>query len=109
MMYLFSFKHFTEDKETVGGCGRRAWRWNFGFGTWGGWFGVWLGFEQQVKFLDKENEWYGPIDFVTVSLTRHWAWGSTHMYYDGPNCLFSLGFLHFSWRGENCKKCWGER
>jgi hypothetical protein len=27
------------------------------------------------------------------------------MWYDGPHCFFSLGFIHFAWQNNNCKKC----
>lgn len=45
-------------------------------------------------------------DYFCVNVTKFWHLGSSHAYYDGPNCALSLGFIQFNWRlfGQ-CKKC----
>jgi hypothetical protein len=44
-------------------------------------------------------------DCLSVAITSHWLWGDSHLWYDGPHCCFSLGFLHihYSRLGWRCK------
>lgn len=54
------------------------------------------------------GEWRpSHVDCYAVSLTRHWAVGQEHVYYDGPHCFFSLGPLHVQYvpRGGWCERC----
>lgn len=60
-------------------------------------------------FNEEESKW---IDFhgdhYSICLNfKYWSFGFDHYYYDGPNCSFSLGPIHFNWRNldKNCKKC----
>ena len=59
---------------------------------------------QQYKLDDK---WFTGGSYFNVSLTRHWMWGHGHAYYDGPNCSFSIGFLHVNWSYNWCERCAG--
>lgn len=43
------------------------------------------------------------------SVTNHFKWGGEHFYYDGPHCMFSVGFLHFGWSNWECKECLGDK
>lgn len=111
-MRLFTFGLKSEDKETVGGCGRRAWRWAFvadrmykGRKNWG----LTVGFEEEVCFLDKENEWYDAVRYYTINLTEHFSLGREHIYYDGPHDSFSVGWLHICWSGDWCDRCYEGR
>jgi hypothetical protein len=38
---------------------------------------------------------------------REWQIGSSHMYYDGPNCVWYCGPFSFYRTGCGCKKCYG--
>jgi hypothetical protein len=40
-----------------------------------------------------------------VSLTKHFGLGHNHGWYDGPHCGFDVGFLHFLWHNNHCKRC----
>lgn len=44
-----------------------------------------------------------------VNIGKHFNWGFEHVYYDGPHCFLSLGWLNFCWNGNprtgSCKKC----
>jgi hypothetical protein len=55
------------------------------------------------KWHDIHSGGYG------ISITPHWYWGFEHVYYDGPHCFLSLGYLHIMFTGNRwCKKCAGE-
>lgn len=54
------------------------------------------------------GEWRSShVGNLEVYVNGNWAWGAEHFYYDGPHCMFSLGFIHFHYpaRGGWCKKC----
>ncbi len=40
-----------------------------------------------------------------MSIHGHFSFGRYHQWYDGEHCMFSLGFLHFTWAKRGCKKC----
>ena len=46
---------------------------------------------------------------IEFCLNKYFRIGSQHVWYDGPNCSFSLGFLHINRTGNIftgcCKKC----
>ena len=57
------------------------------------------------QFL-RDGEWnLSHIGETGVSITPHPSWGSEHMWYDGPHCFFSIGFIHFRWTNWRCKRC----
>jgi hypothetical protein len=61
--------------------------------------------------IRKTGEWStAHTGAYSVHITRHWHLGPEHVYYDGPHCLFSLGFLHVQYapRGGWCLKCMPE-
>lgn len=101
-MIIFTWGESQEDKPEWKDLGRRAWRWVFEV--------TWTSIEarREVKFLDKENEWCPVCEYFNLNVTRYFRLGSEHMYYDGPHCSFSLGFLHFNWSYWWCKKCMPE-
>lgn len=69
--------------------------------------GVYLCYEQEL--LSKGGtEWRTKGGYLYVSLTTHFDVGPQHIYYDGPHCSFSLGFLHFAWNLWHCNKCESE-
>ena len=82
----------------------RVVRWAFEVGRWN------AGFVRQVKWVDTlkwgGGAWYG------VLLGAPFLLGARHTYYDGPNCSFSLGWLHICWSGGIstgwCNKCMPE-
>lgn len=41
----------------------------------------------------------------SLSVTRHFAIGREHDYYDGPLCSISFGFVHFMRDADDCPKC----
>ena len=69
------------------------------------WAGLGLELNMQVRG-EKDTDWRLGYDYRSVYLSTDWQWGSYHIYYDGPHCGFSLGFLHFNWTNSDCKKCY---
>jgi hypothetical protein len=58
---------------------------------------------------DDEPEWNDShVEVFGANVSNRFHLGSEHHYYDGPHCSFSLGWLHFAWFNDTCKKCWGE-
>lgn len=53
----------------------------------------------QEEWCDCHSERWG------VEINSHFLFGQEHMYYDGPHCFFSLGFLHIQWVNWKCRKC----
>lgn len=59
------------------------------------------------------GNWHGiHSEMWGFAIHKKWRWGSEHLYYDGPHCSLSLGFLTINWSGNPfthwCKKCAGE-
>lgn len=54
------------------------------------------------------EKWHHGIRYVAVTVNRHFALGAQHLYYDGPHCSWSFGYLHLAWSTGNCRKCQGE-
>jgi hypothetical protein len=106
---LWAGKVTTEDEIAFPDMGRRSWRWVLESDVWrheGRLFGVGIGFASQWRCERDGNEWGGRAGgYYDVSITRHFDIGEEHVYYDGPHCSFSLGWLHFSWGGDWCTKC----
>ncbi len=72
-----------------------------------------FGLYYQFRYKPKD-EWYtSHSSLYEVVIGRYFSWGEDHMYYDGPHCSFSLGFIHFHWSGNfntgECKKCYPEQ
>jgi hypothetical protein len=44
-------------------------------------------------------------DCLSIAITSYWSLGESHAWYDGPHCVFSIGFLHihYSRLGWRCK------
>ncbi len=106
-MILFKWNQHHEEVVEYPNIGRRAWRDVLHIV----WFG--FGFEREYKRIDDpEAEWRTIQTFFGMSITSHFMLGSNHVYYDGPHCMFSIGFLHLYWDGNpwtgRCKKCEGE-
>lgn len=68
-------------------------------------FGIYSQF--QCKSTDKWESSHSTL--YEICINGRWCWGSQHIYYDGPHCSFSIGFIHFNWGGSPwtnwCKKC----
>lgn len=54
---------------------------------------------------DGGKTWSLANRYYTLCITRHWTIGEYHLYYDGPHCSLSLGFLHYNWSSDWCIKC----
>jgi hypothetical protein len=61
-----------------------------------------------VRGDEEKNLWRPVGRYFGIYINRHWSWGSEHIYYDGPNCSFSIGFLHIAWSWNFCQKCFEE-
>jgi hypothetical protein len=104
-MILWSSREKAEDKPALPHIGRRAWRFVLETGVI---VNAWsIGLTEQVWFMDKVGNytWEPATRYMDVALTRKFKWGSQHAYYDGPHCAFFLGFIHFHWAWNWCKKC----
>ena len=101
-MIIFKFKEVAETRVGEHFC--KAFRWTFQLGL------SYVGFIYQHK---SDNVWHDnhACNYL-VSVTKHFHLGSSHIYYDGPHCSFSLGFVHFLWSGgiktNWCEKCYDE-
>ena len=112
-MILHTWGNVTEDKVEFEQVGLRSWRKAIEAFTWKidkKFFGIGFGLSTQVIYGKEEvvgiqSEWR-TISQAAVTITRRWAWGRQHDYYDGCLCSFSLGFLHFNWEPDFCKKCY---
>lgn len=68
--------------------------------------GFTIGFVHQHKINGK---WYDShVMKYIISITKYFHLGSDHVYYDGQHCMFSIGFIHFCWLNDNCKKCYSK-
>lgn len=73
------------------------------------------GFSFGVHVEVSHEDWDGThwrlvsIPFA-ANITPHFDIGEEHIYYDGPHCSFSLGYLHLCWEGDPrtgwCEKCY---
>jgi hypothetical protein len=107
-MILWSGKVDTEKEIAFQDMGRRSWRWVLESDVWRDCerlFGVGIGFAQQYRCERDGDEWARAIHYYEVTVTRHFAIGEEHAYYDGPHCSFSIGWIHFCWSGDWCLKC----
>lgn len=68
-----------------------------------GWLSI--GWHLQLRYGDVP--WSGlHASGVHVSLAWPWEWSEEHIYYDGPHCLRSRGFLRIYRGGDwDCKVC----
>lgn len=66
------------------------------------WFSVsvWLQYRHVTT-----GEWLSAGYLYDITINGNWCWGAQHIWYDGPNCNRSFGFVHFNWRSWNCPKC----
>lgn len=97
-MIVFTWGEQTEKEVVYESMGKRSWRWalNVDFQS----IGVWM----QTK-AEGDTVWRWGCDYYDACLTRHFSFGEDHLWYDGPHCSFSVGFLHLNWSGDDCKKC----
>jgi hypothetical protein len=59
--------------------------------------------------LKSKNEYRSlHADDTGVEINSNFSFGFSHVYYDGPHCSLSLGWVHFRWNNFKCKKCYGE-
>ena len=80
----------------------RARRWRFKIRRWR------VGFVHEVQWFDSET-WHESSTFrYEIMLGPPFLLGLQHVYYDGPNCSLSLGWIHLCWCGippGHCRKC----
>jgi hypothetical protein len=105
---LLEFGEGNEKEPVFPDLGLRKWRWVFGAYAWswkrGG--SVSIGFDQELFYEKSESQkWISEGRYYHIVLNTMFQIGSSHDYYDGPHCCFSLGFLHFSWAPDWCEKC----
>lgn len=101
MMILWRGK---EEPETRGShYPYNAFRWTLQ--AHASWDSMGLGFVQQGRSRQSQEWSSSHVAVHEVNITRHWAWGSDHIYWDGPHCFYSFGFVHFGWMNWNCKRC----
>ncbi len=93
-MILFKFKEECEPSRPPG-CNNR-WRWTLQIGKY------FIGFIQEGTGIS--SKWMN-VRHAIVSVNTNFLFGSHHTYYDGPNCMFSIGFIHFFWDYKECAKC----
>ena len=65
-----------------------------------------IGFMHQYRSV--ESGWRCGAGYYAFNMTAYWHWGRSHNYYDGPHDGFSLGYLHYTWSGDWCDKCYGD-
>ena len=100
-MILWKSKEDPEDRGDA--YPNSAFRWTFQAGEWH------LGFVHQAR--DRHTgEWNnGHARNYEIWITKHFRLGIQHVYYDGPHCSFSIGWIHFNWSGGIrsgwCTKC----
>lgn len=69
-----------------------------------------IGISIEVQALPKsatkttDDAWFSG-QYWDVGIFAPWYIGTRHAWYDGPRHTFSLGFLHFNWMKDDCKKC----
>lgn len=98
---LILFKEHPETRGEHFPCS--AFRWAFEAGRWH------IGFVHQHKWKESGKWQSSHTSVYEMYISKHFAVGDTHLYYDGPHCMFSLGWIHFIWGNSNCKKCLGDR
>ncbi len=62
------------------------------------------------EYKNKSGQWGEYLmDYNGLFINfKNFDFGQSHMYYDGPHCMISFGFLHYSWSPINCDKCLSE-
>jgi hypothetical protein len=51
------------------------------------------------------DKWISTRKSYEIWISKYFRLGSDHFWYDGANCGFSLGWIHFAWCNQSCKKC----
>lgn len=103
-MELFTFAHDVEDRGADMPCDLFRWAFVIEKGS--------IGFTHQHRFKDTKQWRSSHTTCYMVWWTGEWnKFGSDHMYYDGPHCMFSLGPLTFQYvpRDGWCEQCYDER
>lgn len=99
-MILFTFKQEPETRGEHFPCS--AFRWSFQIGFWH------IGFVHQYQDRGSKKWSDSGSSRYDIWLTSYFRFRSDHVYYDGPHCSFTFGWIQFCWGNENCKKCMGE-
>ncbi len=100
-MIFWESKYEVEEVIQFKHLGRRAWRWVIEADVK---HGPCLMLAQHVLFRDSPD-WRPATRYYSIWLNKRFALGMEHIYYDGPHCSFSLGWLHFAWAPASCSKC----
>ncbi len=94
-MILFTCKNEPETRE---GYPCKAFRWSFQIEPTS------IGFIHQHQH--QNGEWDDSHTAVYIAyLDRPFKLGSDHIYYDGPHCIYQLGFLRLMRGNWKCKEC----
>lgn len=85
-----------------------AFRWTFQASASRG--GLSAGFVHQHRFRSSGLWQDSHVHCYELALMPAWRWGRAHLYYDGPHCSLSVGFLRVLWGGlhGNCDICRAE-
>lgn len=100
-MILWKSKIKREAAEAYVDCGIRTWRRVLDIG----WLSV--SFHSEVKFrtdTPEESEWLW-CQGTSISITKRFSLGTDHVYFDGPHCIYSVGFIHLCHEPDWCTKC----
>ena len=54
-----------------------------------------IGFQHEAVCL---NGKCFPTNWYELNITKHWHWGRSMIWYDGPHNSFSVGPCHFNYR-----------
>jgi len=110
-MRLLAFKpRYATDEHRKKGVRVDGWRWAIHTGGWASGWKNGVSIDLLHEILHEKGEEWDPHrgEYFTIAITPHFMLGEDHMYYDGPHCSFSLGFLHFCWSYWWCDKCYKE-
>ena len=102
-MILFKTKPDVEKMIVFESMGHRAWRTVVAL-TWCS-FDVFTEMKSHFN-TPAESKWRMiTTNYFNITINKHFCLGPSHMYYDGPHCGFSLGWLHINWSYGWCNKC----
>ena len=99
MLIPIPFTHKRDPHVIHEDMGIREWRTVFFFGL------TYVGVAMQIRY--QGVDWHTLMHWSCgARLASTWEWSDDHIYYDGPHCHWSRGFLRF-WRDGDwdCKEC----
>ena len=101
-MILFKWNYIKEIEPEIPHIGLRQWINAIEIEKWH------IAIVKFVRFQNlANNKWckWKVIAFNGIGFSKYFKFGADHMYYDGPHCIYSLGWFHVWIDPESCKKC----